>query len=146
MTNLRQSFRLTAPVPSETELHETVAAALDYLLCPPAFWFHYPAGSIQLSAAQAAKLTRLGLKRGMPDIFIIHKHLYGIELKVPNGRLSRTRIVRTRRGSPRILLGQEQTFPLLEAAGMQPIVICSSIDEVLAQLEAWAIPLRGRVA
>ena len=90
----------------------------------------------------AAKLSRLGLKRGWPDVQIVFGgRIYGIELKRRGGRLSRTRIVRTRRGSLRELVGQEDEFPRLEAAGMT-IGVCSSLPAVLAFLTAAGVPLR----
>ena len=138
---MTRAFRLIAPVPLENDIHASVAAALDLLLMPPATWATYPAGHIQLPPQAAAKLTRVGLKRGWPDILILHQSLYGIELKRPGGKLSRTRIVRTRRGAPRILEGQTEVFPRLIAAGME-IATCESVDQVLTQLHAWNIPLR----
>jgi hypothetical protein len=139
-------FRLTAPEPYEQDLHEAVAALCHRLIAPPAQWAFYPAGAIELSADQAAKLIRMGLRRGWPDLLIIHQKLYGIELKRHGAQLSRTRTVRTKRGGPRILEGQVEMFARLEAAGMQPIVVCRSVDEVVAQWERWGIPLRGRIA
>jgi hypothetical protein len=135
-------FRLTAPEPLEVDIHAGCADALDRLLMPPAFWFTYPAGVVQLSPQQAARYSRLGLKRGLPDIFILHDGAWGVELKRRGGTLSKTRVVRTRRGSPRILAGQEEVFPLLLAAGVQGIAVCRSVDEMLATLHRWGIPLR----
>ncbi len=143
---MMRPFRLTAPEMPEQELHEAVARVCDALIAPPAQWAFYPAGAVQLTPAQAAKLNRMGLKRGWPDILVLHGKLHGIELKRRGGQLSKTRIVRTRRGTPRILAGQVDVFAELEAAGMQKIAICYSVDDVMATLERWAIPLRGRVA
>jgi hypothetical protein len=126
-------------------LHETVAEMCDHLIAPPAFWFFYPAGAVKLTNAQVAKLARMGLKRGLPDLWVLHGLIYGIELKRRGGRLSTKSIGRTKRGSPIIRLGQVEVFPLLEAAGMQPIVVCYSANEVEAQLVDWGIPLRGRL-
>lgn len=85
-----------------------------------------------------------GLKRGLPDLWILHEETC-IELKRPGGQLPKTRIVRTRRGSPRVLAGHEDVFPLLSASGaVCDIAICCSVAEVLDQLAAWGIPLRGR--
>jgi hypothetical protein len=53
----------------------------------------------------------------MLDILIFHRGLWGIEIKRRGGRLSKMRIVRTRRGSPRVLVGQAETFPALIASG-----------------------------
>jgi len=146
MSRRATPYRLVSPAVAEDELHASVARALDVLLLPPAMWATYPAGSVPLPPEYAAKLTRLGLKRGWPDILIVHGPSYGIELKRPGGVLSRTRTVRTRRGALRVLDGQEDVFPRLEDAGMR-IGVCRSVDEVLAQLRAWGLPLRNaRVA
>lgn len=139
-------FRLSPPVIPEQQLHEAVAAMCHRLIAPPAQWTAYPAGAVQLAPAEAAKFVRMGLRRGWPDLLVLHDRLYGMELKRLGGQLSRTRIVRTRRGSPRILLGQTDVFPLLLAAGMADIVVCHSVDEAVAALELWGIPLRGRLA
>jgi hypothetical protein len=98
-------FRLQAPDPLELDIHEVCASALDRPLAPPAMWACYPAGAVELTAAQHARYARMGLKRGMPDILIFHRGLWGIEIKRRGGRLSKTRVVRTRRGSPRVLVG-----------------------------------------
>jgi hypothetical protein len=136
-------FRLTAPEPIERDIHEACAQALERLLAPPAVWFTYPAGASQLSPQQMARHSRIGLKRGLPDLWILHHGVYCIELKRRGGRLSKTRVVRTRRGSPRILDGQSDVFPqLLASGGVADIAICHSVDEMLAQLARWHIPLR----
>jgi len=134
-------YRLIAPVLAEDELHESVARALDLLLLPPAMWTTFPAGSVPLSPQFAAKLSRLGLKRGWPDVLVLHGQLFGIELKRVGGILSRTRVVRTRSGAVRVLDGQVDVFPRLVAAGMS-IAVCRSVDEVLAALATWQVPLR----
>lgn len=139
-------FRLTAPVPLEKELHQACAHALDRLLKRPAEWWTYPAGAAQLSVQQQAAYSRIGLKRGLPDIFVLYDGLYGIELKRKGGVLSKTRIARTRSGSPRELVGQVEMFERLLAAGMREIAIAHSVEEMLMHLEQWGIPLRGRVA
>jgi len=140
-------FRLRPPAPLERDIHENCARVLDTMLLPPALWFTYPAGAAQLSPAQQARYSRIGLKRGLPDIFVLHGYVYGIELKRPgSGRLSRSRIVRTRRGSPYVLLGQEEMFQRLVNAGVREIAIATSVTEMLGHLERWRIPLRGTVA
>lgn len=142
-------FRLTAPEPPEAELQANVGAALDALLLPPSFWFSAAIGATRLTPQQAAALSRAGVKRGLPDVFVIAPptgRLYGIELKRRRGgQLSKTKVVRTRRGSPRVLVGQVDRFAELEAAGMPPIAICRSVDEVLRKLQEWGVALRCRV-
>ncbi len=134
-------FRLRAPVVAEDDLQASVADALNTLLLPPAMWFAMPVGHVELTAAQAARLSRIGVKRGLPDLLVVYNGVFGIELKRVGGRLSNTRIVRTRRGAPRILDGQADTFPRLIRAGMR-IAICHSVDEVLAALRGWGVPTR----
>ena len=138
---MTRPFRLTAPVTPEDDLHTAVAHALDRLLLPPATWTTFPAGQVELTAQAAAKLARLGLKAGWPDLLVLHGVLHGIELKTLDGRLSRTRSVRTRRGTLRLVEGQQDTFPRLEAAGMK-IAVCRTVGEVLTALAAWNIPVR----
>ena len=138
---MSRPFHLVAPSPAEDELHAAVASALDMLLLAPATWTTFPAGNVELTGQAAAKLARLDWKRGWPDVLVLHGALYGIELKRADGMLSRTRTVRTRRGSLRIVEGQRDTFPRLEAAGMK-IAVCRSVDAELAQLAVWRIPLR----
>lgn len=135
-------FRLQACVAPELDLHAATAEALDILLKPPAMWTTFPAGHIPLPPEAAAKLARLGLKRGWPDVLVLHERLYGIELKRQGGALSRTRTVRTQRGGMRVLEGQVDVFPKLVAAGMR-IAVCSSVEGVLAALAGWGVPLRA---
>lgn len=135
-------FKLRAPVVAEDEIHASAARLLDRVLLPPAVWTTFPAGNVPLPPEYAAKLSRLGLKRGWPDILILHQRLFGIEIKRRGGGLSKTRTVRTRSGAQRVLLGQEEVFPALEAAGMR-IAVCHDQDEVLDALVAWGLPIRG---
>lgn len=138
-------FRLTSPVVPEQEIHETVAKLFDKLIMPPATWAFYPAGAINLPPAHQAKLARMGLRRGWPDFLVLYQALYGIELKRRGGTLSKTRMVRTRSGAPRILIGQAERFPELLAAGMREIAICYSAEDAVGAVERWGVPLRGRL-
>lgn len=134
-------YRLTPPLVPETDLHAAVADAPDLFVQPPAQWTSFPAGHVKLTGQAAAKLTRIGLKQGWPDILVLHGRLYGIELKAAGGSLSTTRTVRTRRGRLRVVEGQREVFPRLAKAGMR-LAVCHSVDSVLVQLEAWGVPLR----
>ena len=132
---------LRAALPREDDIHAAVANALNTLLLPPAEWTTFPAGHIPLPGQAAAKLARLGLKRNWPDILILHGVIHGIELKRHGGTLSKTRQVRTKKGRLRIVEGQREVFPRLEAAGMR-IAVCETVTAVLAQVALWGIPLR----
>jgi hypothetical protein len=137
-------FKLTAREPLEQELHEAVVDMLTACLREPAYWVCYPAGLIQLSPPQMAKLMRSGLRRGIPDFLIIFEGLvFGLELKRHGGRLSKTRIGRTARGGLRVYEGQEEVFPKLQAAGMG-IAVVHSVDEAMRQIRHWGLPFSGR--
>lgn len=138
----RKPFRLTKPVVPEDSLHEAVAKALDLLLLPPAQWATYPAGSIPLPAQWAAKLFRLGLKRGWPDVLVVHEgRIIGVELKRIGGVLSKTRMVRSRSGALRIVEGQTDVFARLQGAGMH-IEVCETVEDVLYALRRLNVPVR----
>lgn len=135
-------FRLSHPDPVEDDLHEAVAKALTLLVLPPAMWTCFPAGNVPLPPAAAAKLARFGLKRGWPDLLVVHAaNIYGIELKRRDGTLSRSYLARTRSGSVRWREGQRDVFPKLETAGMK-LAVCRSVPDVLAALGGWQIPMR----
>jgi hypothetical protein len=138
-------FKLTAPVVAELDLHAAVASALAALVMPPAVWWTNPIGHVQLSGAQMSRLARIGTKAGLPDIFLLHRCLYGIEIKRHGGALSKTRMVKTRHGALRLVEGQQEMFARLLAAGAADIAIVTSVDEMVAQLQAWGIPMRARL-
>jgi len=138
------NFKLTAPEPSEKDIHGAVRDLLDLCLAPPAVWTPYPAGVTALSPAQFAQYSRFGLKRGFPDVLIFYDLVFGIELKRRGGRLSKTRIVRTRRGSPRELIGQEEMHAkLLGTGAFGAIAVARSVDDVCRLLDDWHIPRVG---
>ena len=113
-------------------------------LAPPAVWAPYPAGVTTLTPQQFAQYSRFGIKRGLPDIWIFYKKVWGLELKTRRGRLSKTRVVHTRRGTPRELIGQADMFELLIKTGAWGgIAVARSVDEVCAWLDEWGIPRIG---
>lgn len=139
----QRPFNLCVPAVPEQDLHEAVARVLGLELSSPVEWTTFPAGSVPLPPAYAIKLARMGLHAGWPDILVLHGVLHGIELKRPGGQLSRTRTSRTRRGGLRLVEGQAEVFPRLQAAGMR-LAVCHSCTEVLAALDAWGIPRQRR--
>jgi hypothetical protein len=136
--------------PSERDIHEAVAAVLDEksgLLCPPAFAVCYPAGIVELSPQQAARYVKCGLKTGMPDFLVFYRGIYLIELKRPGGVLSKTRIVKTKHGALREIVGQVERFEQLRATGaVIDGAICFTVEGVISKLWEWNIPMRRRSA
>lgn len=138
----RRNFRLMAPVVPEVDLHASIADALDTLLLPGTVWTSLPIGHVRLDPAQAARLARIGVHRGWFDILVVHAgRPIGLEVKRQGGRLSRDRVVPTRRGGTRVLEGQTSVFPRLLEAGIA-IAAVESVDEALAALAAFGVPLR----
>lgn len=138
------AFKLTPEVVPEQDIHEACASALDVLLLPPAMWFCYPAGATQLSPQQMARYSRMGLKRGLPDLWFLHRGVFCVELKRRGAGLSRTYLGRTKTGAPRVYVGQQDIFPrLLASGGVTDIAIAHSVEEMLVTLEGWDIPLRS---
>jgi len=136
------TFRLTVPMPSESDVHEAVAKTLDGLLPQDRVaWMTYPAGLIELTPRQAARLVRCGLKTGMPDIWIFYRGVWLIELKRPGGRLSRTRIVKTKHGALREIVGQvERIEQLCKTGAVRDVAVCYSVADVLDTINRWGIP------
>ena len=107
-------------------------------------WAPYPAGVTALTPQQFAQYSKIGVKRGFTDILIFYHMVFGIELKTRRGRLSKTRVGRTRRGSPIELIGQEDQFPKLLATGaFGKIEVARSVDDVCDLLDKWGIPRIG---
>jgi hypothetical protein len=99
-----------------------------------------PARTCQVETRERTKLE-IAAAPG-PLVIANGGRLYGIELKVRGGQLSRTKIVRTKRGAPRELVGQVERFAELEAAGVE-IAVCRTVHAVLDQLELWRIHSAG---
>jgi hypothetical protein len=141
----RKAFKLGPLYPTETEVHEAVVQLLEIALMPGVEWTCFPAGHLKLSPDQAAKLARMGLRRGWPDFQILHAGTFhGIELKKRGGKLSVGRFVRTRRGATRWIEGQAEVLPRLATAGAK-IAICETLQEVIDALRLWRIPVRGGI-
>lgn len=138
----KRDYTLRSYVQPEDDLHAAVARALRMLLLPPAVWTTLHVGGYALTGMSAARQVRLGVAQGWPDVLLVYQgQSYGIELKTKRGRLSRNRLVRTPRGGARIVVGQEERHAELAAAGMR-LAVCRSVEEVLATLHGWGLPLR----
>ena len=114
---------------SEDHLQVTVAVMLSKLLPKDAVFWHTPNGGSR-HMHEAVKLKSMGVKPGIPDIFIYWKtQLYAIELKAAKGRVS-----------------PEQTDMLdkLWSQGCE-FKVCRSKDDVRDACTLWGIPLVDRI-
>lgn len=117
----------------EAALQAQVARYLDATLRPPSFWTAIGHGGGGL--IRGAQLKRMGVKKGVPDIIVLHPvasagseygcWLIGIELKAPKGRQSPEQVA--------VQAAFEQ------AGGMYHV--CRSVEEVEDALRSDGIPL-----
>jgi hypothetical protein len=71
---------------------------------------------------------------------------WGIELKRRGGELSKSRWERNKRGRLRFKVGQAEMFPrVLRTGAFAEIETAYSVDAMLDHIEAWRIPMRGRI-
>ena len=136
-------LKLVAPVVSEDELHCSVSDLLDFAVAPPAMWTCFPAGNVPLPPEYAAKLARMGLHAGWPDFLIVHRGIFGVELKrTANGVLSRTRTVRTTRRPARGRGSVRACFPVSSRCRHAHRDLPQrGWRSVLAALADWQVPL-----
>lgn len=114
----------------EKNIEKAITAFLSFSLPLEAVSFHVPSGGFKLSVGELSWLKASGYIAGIPDRCILWSgRAYFLECKSKHGTLSNS---------------QKAMFPRIEAAGC-PIVIVRSIDDVAAALDAWGIPVRGRM-
>lgn len=122
---------------AEDRLQISVAGYLDLALPSDAVWFHI-ANQRQTSARMGAKLKRMGVKPGVPDICIVWRgRAIFIELKRAADPIRKTR-------AGRLSDEQRDMARALTLAGAV-VVTCRSVDEV-SDFLAGAIDMKGRVA
>ena len=120
---------------SEAAFHRAVARYLALALKPPTIWSTIPSGGG--GRVRGAQLKAAGLKRGLPDILVMHPAPYyggpivvGLELKAKAGRVSPHQ--------------REMMQAFLECRAWY--VLCRSLDEVARALEFCKIPVHARPA
>ena len=113
---------MAPPGPSEFQLHVTIADMLRRWALPGIEWTHIPLGELR-SAATAAKLARMGTRRGWADFQIFHAdgRVIFLEIKRKGGRLSED---------------QQRIADHMRRAGHRFEVI-DSIETAIAVLVAW---------
>ncbi len=119
-----------APPPREVTLHFAVAKLLDDYAHPDWLHSHFPAGE-ERDDRTAAKLKRMGLKRGWPDFVLIAPWglLHALELKRVGEDLTE----------------DQDAFQAWCLAHNVPHALCRTMDEVLAVFGRWGC-LRFKVA
>ncbi len=112
----------------EAALHRSVARYLDVALPPDAFWWHTPNGG-KRGKIEAAQFKAMGVKAGIPDLFILHQgKLHAIELKAEKGT---------------VRASQKDAAYKLMLAGCTTHV-CRSVAAVEEALRLNGVPLRAK--
>ena len=114
----------------ERDLHEQIVRVLRLGLGSDVAWTCFPAGP-HGTPKDGAKLKRLGLQSGWPDLLFIHNgQALFIELKAADGRISPSQV--------------ETHYRIITAGGK--VATCNSVESVLQVLRNWQIPLSCRIA
>lgn len=115
----------------EQQLHVSVADYLRAVLDAGVFWTTIAHGGYRLPIWLAVLLKRMGLRKGTPDILLVHQgRALFIELKALNGKLKPDQI--------------DAHYAILKAGGH--VATCKSIEEVRDWLVKWKVPMRERIA
>jgi hypothetical protein len=113
----------------EQDIQRAVFQHLRFRGASDVFAFH-PANGGCRRPAEAAILTGLGVRPGVPDVIAVHEgRCYGLELKAPGGRPTEAQLA---------------ALAALEAAGGF-CCVAEGLDRALAVLEAWGL-LRGQAS
>jgi hypothetical protein len=114
----------------EDSLQRDVCQFLAVALPTGATYFAVPNGG-KRSKREAARMTGLGLRAGVPDLVVIHRgRALFVELKAKRGVMS---------------AAQRDMLRLLGFCGCQ-VMLCRSVPEVEAALLAAGVPLRATVS
>lgn len=92
---------------------------------------------------EQAILVALGLKAGIPDLFVLGpgSRLIGIECKAPPAKLKRGGVSKAK---PRLNDAQAEVLPQLAVLGV-PTIIVRDVDDAIAALSTLGATFRGRV-
>ena len=115
---------------SESELQIQIVELLKTVLKGDVLWTFFPAGEAgggRGGRVRGARLKRMGLQPGWPDLQFIYKGKYfGMEVKTKAGRLSQS---------------QRRMHFLLEEQGVS-VAIVRSINDVLERCNEWKLLTR----
>lgn len=122
------------PEPKEDDLQASIADLLNAILPENhATWSHFPSGGYFLTPAARARLFRLGLRAGWPDVIICYGQgrVLWLEIKTTHGVLS---------------IDQKRKHRQLWLIG-HPVIVCRSVEDVLQALLDYSVPFhKTRVA
>src|SRR6476646_9263445 len=126
----RQRGSSSPPSATEFQLHCMIADILRRWALPDVEWTHVPLGEYR-SPATAARLARMGVRRGWADFMIFHAdgRVCFLEVKRPGGRLS---------------TDQQRIAEHLKRAGHRFEVV-STVEAAISVLVVWGVVRRMTV-
>lgn len=122
-----RKLKLTPPDPTEDQLQTSIASLLERILRPEeALATHFPAGGYHLTPAARARLYRLGLRQGWPDLIICYSpgRVLWLEVKTPTGAITPA----------------QRVMHMRLRALRQPVVVVRRIEDVIAALIEHEVP------
>jgi hypothetical protein len=115
---------------SESEIQIQIVELLKTVLKGDVLWTFFPAGEAgggRGGKVRGARLKRMGLHPGWPDLQFLYKGRYfGMEVKTKTGRLSQS---------------QRRMHSLLEEQGVS-VAVVRSINDVLERCNEWKLLTR----
>lgn len=126
--------------PEET-LQRAIVKHLELRLEPPWMFWATPNQRGTRSIVEAQILKTLGVRAGIPDIFVLGPGsvLIGLEVKAPPKRTKRG----VSKAQPILNDAQKVMFPRLAGLGV-PVIVVRDVDDAIAALSSLGAKFRGR--
>jgi hypothetical protein len=125
----------------EETLQREIVRHLEWRLEPPWMFWATPNQRGTRSVVEAQILKTLGVKAGIPDLFVLGPGpiLVGLEVKAPP-TVGKRGVSKAR---PRLNEAQQAMFPRLAGLGV-PVIVVRDVDDAIASLSSLGAKFKGR--
>lgn len=125
----------------EEVLQRAIVQHLEQRLMPPWLFWATPNQRGTRSVVEQQILKALGVRAGIPDIFVLGPGslLIGLEVKAPPKQGKRG----ASKAKPVLNDAQKAMFPRLAGLGV-PVIVARDVDDAVAALSSLGAPFRGR--
>lgn len=125
----------------EENLQRAIVKHLELRLEPPWMFWATPNQRGTRSAAETMILKAMGVKAGIPDLFILGPGpvLIGLEVKAPPAQGKRG----VSKAKPALNDAQKAMFPRLAGLGV-PVIVIRDVEDAIAVLSTLGATFRGR--
>lgn len=126
----------------EENLQRAIVQYLDRCLMPPWMFWSTPNQRGTRTVVEAQILKALGVRAGIPDLFVLGPNatLIGLEVKAPP-KLGKRGVSKAK---PTLNDAQKAMFPRLAGLGV-PVIVVRDVEDAVAALSSIGAPFRGRV-